>query len=70
MPPRYKIQDRPARNENGSFEKEPICKIRVLIVDRSQMSFHSREMMISRENSSEKEFDADEEQLFKSLSTM
>jgi hypothetical protein len=45
---------------------EPSCKLRVLNADRSQMYFRSRSMTISRENSSEKEFDVVEKQIFNS----
>jgi hypothetical protein len=66
QPPRYEIDDQDTRYRNGSFEKEPICKTRVLIVDRFQMSSRSRSMAISRENSSEKELDVVEDQIFNS----
>ena len=61
LPPRYEIDDQDTRYRNGSFEKEPICKTRVLNADRSQMCFLTCSMAISRENSSEKEFDVVEE---------
>jgi hypothetical protein len=61
MLPRYEIQDPSTRYEKGSFEKEPTSKIRVLNADRSQRYFLTRSMTISREVSSEKEFDGDED---------
>ena len=43
---------------------------RVLNIDRSHRRFRSPSLTILREISSEKEFDADEDQIFKSLSTL
>ena len=63
MSSRYEIHSPATRNRNGSLEKEPTGKLRVLTVDRSQMRFRSLSMTISREISSEKEFDVVEERI-------
>ena len=69
MPPRYEIQDSSTRNKNGPLKREPTCKIRVLIVDRSQMRFLTHSLKISRENSSEKGFNADEDRVFRNATS-
>jgi hypothetical protein len=54
------------QNNEGSCEKEPTSKIRVLNVDRSQINSRSRLMTIAREISSEKELGVVEDQIFSS----
>ena len=67
--PRYEIDVQDTRNNEGPLEREPTGKTRVLIVVRSQTSFRSCSMAISREISFEKEFRVVKDQIFKSLST-
>jgi len=64
MPPRYEIPITATKYRKSPLEREPTSKTRVLNVDRSQMCFLSHSLASSRENSFEKEFDADEDQIF------